>query len=167
MRIIHAHINSPGIYRKVDGIIKRAKRRELRTRSIKILSARRGLSCHAPPLKVRGFFYLLDTRVSARVEFLTEPRRCTRPTVWKIRGGAQRPKPVFFSTFIKILESVSISPLVFVGASPEFFRSLHFLHIPPRSLSFPPKPSAPFFLPVDGRLELRCFNTDRYLSRAD
>lgn len=53
-------INSTAIYRKseVDGIIKRAKRGELRTRSIKILSARRGLS---RPLTT---LYLLDIRVS-------------------------------------------------------------------------------------------------------
>lgn len=57
-------------------------------------------------LTVRRFF--ICSTFQCQVEFLTEPRRCTRPTVWKIRGTKRdaETEASFFSTFIKILASL-------------------------------------------------------------
>lgn len=97
----HTRINSTSIYRKgeANGIIKRAKRGELRTRSIKILSARRGLSRHARPLTARRLFICSTFAFERRGEFLTGPSLCEADCLKDLKneeGCTQRDRSQFF-----------------------------------------------------------------------
>lgn len=110
MCIMYMCINST-IYRKgeANGIIKRAKRGELRTRSIKILSARRGLSRRARPLTARRLFICSTLAFECRGEFLAGPSLCEadclKEEIRRTKRDARRETEVsFFNTFIKILE---------------------------------------------------------------
>lgn len=168
----YARINSTGIYRKgeADDIIKRAKRGELRTRSIKILSARKGLSRRARPLTARRLFICSTLAFECRVEFLTGPSLCETDCLKDSKneeGCTQRDRSQFFQYLYQNPSAISMSLPVFFSARPSDFLALSTSSISRRDPFRPPPPLVPFFLPVDSRIELCCFNTDRYLSPAD